>query len=55
MAGQGTVALELLAQSGGLDRLVVPIGGGGLISGCATVVKALSPGHARDRRGARRV
>jgi threonine dehydratase len=43
MAGQGTVALELLSQSGGLDRLVVPIGGGGLISGCATVVKALTP------------
>lgn len=46
MAGQGTVALELLDQAGpdGLDVLVVPVGGGGLISGCATVVKALSPG-----------
>jgi threonine dehydratase len=43
MAGQGTVALELLDQTGGLDRVVVPVGGGGLISGCATVVKALSP------------
>jgi threonine dehydratase len=43
MAGQGTVALELLAQIEGLDMLLVPVGGGGLISGCATVVKALSP------------
>lgn len=46
MAGQGTVALELLAQLGSeeLDALVVPVGGGGLISGCATVSKALAPG-----------
>jgi threonine dehydratase len=43
MAGQGTVALELLEQTDGLDVLLVPVGGGGLISGCATVVKALSP------------
>ncbi|HWD76685.1 MAG TPA: pyridoxal-phosphate dependent enzyme [Solirubrobacteraceae bacterium] len=44
MAGQGTVALELLAQvEEPLDVLVVPVGGGGLISGCATVVKALAP------------
>ncbi len=42
MAGQGTVALELLDQTDGLDALLVPVGGGGLISGCATVVKALS-------------
>jgi threonine dehydratase len=40
MAGQGTVALELLEQAGALDVLVVPIGGGGLISGCATIAKA---------------
>jgi threonine dehydratase len=40
IAGQGTVALELLAESGPLDVLVVPVGGGGLISGCATVAKA---------------
>jgi threonine dehydratase len=44
MAGQGTVALELLEQAGELDVVVVPVGGGGLISGCATVVKALLPG-----------
>ncbi|MGH2866898.1 MAG: pyridoxal-phosphate dependent enzyme [Solirubrobacteraceae bacterium] len=46
MAGQGTVALELLEQAGaaGLDAVLVPVGGGGLISGCATVVAALAPG-----------
>ncbi|MGO9957211.1 MAG: threonine/serine dehydratase [Solirubrobacteraceae bacterium] len=45
MAGQGTVALELLAQvPDGLDALLVPVGGGGLISGCATVIAALAPG-----------
>jgi threonine dehydratase len=36
MAGQGTVALELLEDAGPLDLLLVPVGGGGLISGCAT-------------------
>ena len=40
MAGQGTVALELLEDAGPVDVLVVPVGGGGLISGCATVAKA---------------
>jgi threonine dehydratase len=43
IAGQGTVALEMLHQVPDLDVVVVPIGGGGLISGIATVVKALSP------------
>ena len=43
MAGAGTTALELLDEVGDLDLLLVPVGGGGLISGCATVVKALSP------------
>jgi threonine dehydratase len=42
-AGAGTVALELLADVPALDLLLVPVGGGGLISGCATAVKALSP------------
>ena len=41
IAGQGTVALELFDQVGGLDLLVVCVGGGGLISGCATVAKSL--------------
>jgi threonine dehydratase len=40
MAGQGTVALELLAQEPTIDVLIVPVGGGGLISGCATVAAA---------------
>jgi threonine dehydratase len=44
MAGQGTVALELLEQVGELDAMIVPVGGGGLISGCATVVKSIAPG-----------
>ncbi|HYD37717.1 MAG TPA: threonine ammonia-lyase [Allosphingosinicella sp.] len=43
MAGQGTVALELLADAPDIDTLVVPIGGGGLISGVATAAKALRP------------
>jgi threonine dehydratase len=42
-AGQGTLALELLEQAGPLDAVLVPIGGGGLISGVATAVKALAP------------
>lgn len=40
IAGQGTCALELLADAGSLDTLVVCVGGGGLISGCATVARA---------------
>jgi threo-3-hydroxy-L-aspartate ammonia-lyase len=38
MAGQGTAALELLDETGDLDTLVVPVGGGGLIAGSATAV-----------------
>jgi threonine dehydratase len=41
MAGQGTVALELIEDAGPLDLLLVCVGGGGLISGCATAAKAL--------------
>jgi threonine dehydratase len=41
IAGQGTAALELLDDVGGVDVLLAPVGGGGLIAGCATVVKAL--------------
>jgi threonine dehydratase len=44
MAGAGTVALEMLDDSPELDTLVIPIGGGGLISGIATAAKALKPG-----------
>jgi threo-3-hydroxy-L-aspartate ammonia-lyase len=43
MAGQGTVALELLADLPELDLLLVPVSGGGLIAGCATAAKALRP------------
>jgi threonine dehydratase len=43
MAGQGTIALEMLAAQPDLDALVVPIGGGGLISGIAVAAKALNP------------
>jgi threonine dehydratase len=45
MAGAGTVALELIEDATEpLDLLLVPVGGGGLIAGCATVAKALVPG-----------
>jgi threonine dehydratase len=44
MAGQGTAALELMEDVPDLDVLVAPVGGGGLIAGCATVAKALRPG-----------
>jgi threo-3-hydroxy-L-aspartate ammonia-lyase len=44
IAGQGTAALELLDQAGDLDALVVPVGGGGLIAGCATAAKGHHPG-----------
>lgn len=43
IAGQGTVALEMLAAVPDLDTLVVPIGGGGLISGMAVAAKAVKP------------
>jgi threo-3-hydroxy-L-aspartate ammonia-lyase len=68
MAGQGTVALEVLEDLPELDVLVVPVSGGGLIAGCSTVVKSLRPGakvigvepaagddHARSRAAGERV
>ena len=44
IAGQGTVGLEMLEQSEHLDAIVVPVGGGGLISGIALAVKETAPG-----------
>ncbi|MBA4180719.1 MAG: hypothetical protein C0506_09045 [Anaerolinea sp.] len=44
MAGQGTAALELLEEVGELDIFLAPTGGGGLLSGCATAVRAKCPG-----------
>ncbi len=43
IAGQGTIALELAEQLPDLDAVIVPIGGGGLISGIAFTIKALNP------------
>jgi len=44
LAGQGTAAKELIEDAGPLDLLLVPCGGGGLLSGCAIAAKHLSPG-----------
>jgi threonine dehydratase len=44
VAGQGTVALEMLEQQPELDTLVVPVGGGGLAAGCALAARTLRPG-----------
>ncbi|WP_030832822.1 threo-3-hydroxy-L-aspartate ammonia-lyase [Streptomyces hygroscopicus] len=44
IAGQGTAALELFEETGELDALVVPVGGGGLIAGSAITARALHPG-----------
>lgn len=43
MAGQGTVGLEILQQLNHIDAIVVPIGGGGLISGILTAIKEINP------------
>lgn len=43
MAGQGTLVLELLRQSQGLDAIVTPIGGGGLMAGCAIAAHGIDP------------
>lgn len=44
IAGQGTAALEFIAQVGTLDILLAPVGGGGLVSGCALAARATSAG-----------
>jgi threonine dehydratase len=43
IAGQGTLALELLEDFPDLDVLIVPVGGGGLLAGCATAARAIRP------------
>jgi threonine dehydratase len=43
IAGQGTVGLEIIEAIDGLDCMIIPVGGGGLISGVAMAVKALAP------------
>ena len=44
IAGQGTLALELLEDAPDLQSLLVPVGGGGLLAGCAVAARAMSPG-----------
>ena len=43
IAGQGTIGIELFNQAPNLDLVVIPVGGGGLISGIATALKHLNP------------
>ncbi|KAI8886073.1 tryptophan synthase beta subunit-like PLP-dependent enzyme, partial [Backusella circina FSU 941] len=43
MAGQGTIALELLSQVTELDALIIPVGGGGLLTGCTVAARGLNP------------
>ncbi len=43
MAGQGTIMLEMLEEEPDLDAVVIPVGGGGLISGCSVAAKSISP------------
>ncbi|MBV8703666.1 MAG: threonine ammonia-lyase [Acetobacteraceae bacterium] len=44
MAGQGTLALELIEDAPDLDALVIPVGGGGLLAGCAVAARGRKPG-----------
>jgi threonine dehydratase len=46
IAGQGTMALEMLQDAPDLDALIIPVGGGGLLAGCLTAATALKPGIA---------
>ncbi|KAI7868202.1 tryptophan synthase beta subunit-like PLP-dependent enzyme [Mucor mucedo] len=43
IAGQGTIALELLSQVQNLDAIIVPVGGGGMLTGCSIAAKSLNP------------
>ncbi len=53
IAGQGTIGLEILDELPGVETILVPIGGGGLISGVATAIKLSNPSIKRDRGRAR--
>ena len=54
MAGNGTIGLELIEDLPDVDTVVVPVGGGGLITGIASAVKPLSPRRGSSRRSPRR-
>lgn len=43
IAGQGSIGLEIIEELGGIDSILVPVGGGGLISGVSVAIKGLSP------------
>ena len=43
MAGQGTMGLEVLEQVPDIDAAIMPVGGGGLIAGCAVALKTMKP------------
>lgn len=43
LAGQGSVALEIMEQVSDIDAVVIPTGGGGLLAGCAVALKELKP------------
>ena len=53
IAGQGTIALEMLEEVPELDALVIPVGGGGLIAGNAVAARAVNPADRDRRRGGR--
>ncbi|PZW41321.1 threonine dehydratase [Humitalea rosea] len=44
IAGQGTLALELIEDGGALDALIIPVGGGGLLAGCVIAAEGVAPG-----------
>ena len=43
IAGQGTMGLEIMEQVPDVDAVVIPVGGGGLIAGCAVALKTMNP------------
>ena len=53
IAGQGTLALEMLEDAPALQAMLFPVGGGGMLAGCAGAIRELRPGHRRARRRGR--